>query len=191
MSETTTPEPEAIEAIEVETPTQRTVLLIWSELFGDDLRKVLEEPISIGVANHVVASWPRISYQETQRYHELYHQVLLDLGDYAHLTLAANLDSLGWVGEDDGKYNHEVYKGLLVEWQLHLDHLESEWRATDPESHIWVAVIASARAMVFSQQGLVGHLDTIGFTMDDGEFVAAVQASLAVGWSPVQEEKDE
>lgn len=157
-----------------EAPEERTLLSVWSSVL-DNIDASAEEPISIHVASRVIASWPFLTFQETALYHAVYHQILSELREELRQLIKAHPDALGWTGEDDGRENHDLYRELLVTWHRSLDDYETDWRAETPDSHVWVAAIADARAFFFSQVGLAGHLDAIGFSMTDGEFLEAVK----------------
>lgn len=159
-----------------EEPT-RSLLEVWHKLLGEGVDAAAAAPISVHVASKVVASWPFLTFQETASYHELYHSLIKELRTVVLDAIDMHPDALGWVGENDAEHNHDVYKDILVGWHNLLDFYEDQWRAEDPESHLWVAVLADTRAFFFSQMGMAGHLDSIGFTMDNDEFLAAVRAS--------------
>ena len=159
--------------ISAEGATKRSLLTIWTELLSN-VEKNAENPIPAPVAAKVVASWPFLSFQETAQYHRVYHDILLECRDELREIVAENPDALDWTGEEDGQENHELYREVLVRWHMLLDDHEARWRAEDSDSHIWIAALADARAFFFSQVGLAGHLDTIGFSLTDGEFMAAV-----------------
>ena len=160
--------------VPAEEVTERTLLVLWADVLSNAEANA-DEPIPVGVASKTVASWPFLTFQETAIYHRLYHQVLGECYVELQEVIRDNPDALGWTGHDDGRENHKLYRELLVRWHMILDDHESAWRAEDEDSHIWVAVIADARAFFFSQMGLAGHLDVIGFSLTDGEFMDALQ----------------
>lgn len=167
--------PSLVADVETDEPTQRSVLELWSIVLGN-AAAIGAEPIPINVAHKVVASWPFLSFQETQRYHEIYHHIFEGVSDLLHDVIDGDAQAFEWVGEQDAEHNHQHYLDALVQWHVRLDDYEAEWRATDPESHIWVAAIADARATLFSQTGYAGHLDSIQFQLGDDEFLEAVRA---------------
>jgi hypothetical protein len=161
-----------LEGSEPEQP--RCLLEVWRHLLSS-AKTIGTEPIPVGVALKVVSTWPWLTFQETARYHELYHVVVSELGEALDLLLAEHPDALGWTGEQDAEHNHELYREILVTWHLKLDTLEAAWRAEDDESHIWVAVIPAVRSLIFARDGLAGHLDSIGFSLTNDEFIVALQ----------------
>ena len=159
-----------------EVATERCLLEVWAAVL-DSVEGVGAKPIPINVAAKVVASWPALSYQDTKRYHELYHRVLGEARDLLTDLLQENPDAKSWVGDEDAEHNHGLYRDILVGWHNLLDDYEQEWRAEDEGSHIWVAVLIDVRAFFFSRMGFAGHLDSIGFSLTDGEFLEAVDKS--------------
>jgi hypothetical protein len=160
--------------LEGEQPTERCLLELWQAVLANRI-PAAAKPIEIGVATAVVRSWPFLTFQETARYHVLYHEVLNQIAERLDEVIAENPEATSWVGEEDAAHNHLLYRQLLVEWHQILDTLESAWRAEDEESHIWVAVIPDVRSFIFSRVGLAGHLDAIGFALTNDEFLVALQ----------------
>jgi hypothetical protein len=155
---------------------QHSLLKIWGLLL-DNVEKSSHERIPITVAAKVIASWPFLTFQETAIYHDVYHRILGELRDLLKYEVADKLEHLDWAGDDDVEHNHEIYKDVLVAWHNQLDSYEEEWDASAEDSQVWVAAIADARAFFFSQVGLAGQLDAIGFSLSDGEFLEAVEKS--------------
>lgn len=168
-------ETENIDNEALEEPTQRTVLLLWGSIFGEGLAAAAAHPIDIHVASKVVASWPFLTFKDVSNYHRIYHELLADFGRRVHEAIQANPDAIGWVGEEDGEHNHEIYKQLLVDWFVALGELEENWDSDGPYAAVLVAVIADVRAFLFSNMGLAGHLDEIKFKLSDDEFLEAVE----------------
>lgn len=156
--------------------TQRAIVAIWREVFSN-VKNVIGEQIELGVAAKVVASWPFLTFQETQQYHVIYHSILLDLEKILVEVLDENPDATTFTGDDDATENHNVYLDLLVRWFRYLDQIEKDWCAEHDDSHIRAAAIPDARAMIFSRTGLAGHLEAIGLEFQDGEFLAALDAA--------------
>ena len=158
---------------------KRSLLVVWNELLND-IETVRLEPIPVNVASKIVASWPFLTFQDTAIYHELYHDLLMELREVLRECIQKNPDALDFTGDDDAAENHTLYRDILVDWHILLDQKEAEWRAADPQSHIQMPIIADARAFCFAQTGLAGHLDSIGFTLTDNEFLTAVNEKREV-----------
>lgn len=156
--------------------TQRSLFEVWRELLSN-VDKVAGEPIPMVVAHKVVNSWPKLTYQDTARYHAVYHEFLNTLKAPLEAVIAAHPEVLDRSGTEDGELNHEHYLNLLVTWHLGFEKLEQEWRAGDGDSHIQLAAQIDARSFVFSATGFAGHLDAIQFQVSDEEFMAAVEAA--------------
>lgn len=153
-----------------------TLLRIWQQVLSN-IEASVAEPIEMGVAGKVVASWPQLSFQDTQRYHELYHEHLLDIRSLLQATIDDHPGCADHAPEDDIAENYEIYKSLVIGWNLYFDDRESEWVATDPESHIRFAALVDCRATIFSRTGLAGHLEAREFNMDHEEIVEAIRAN--------------
>lgn len=164
-----------LEAIENgEEPQPRSLLEVWEATLAN-VDASAAEPISIHVATKVVASWPFLDFKDTARYHDLYHNTLIELRWKLHDLLVEHPEAKSWTGDEDAEHNHGHYLDLLVAWHIALDDIEKNWRANDEDAAVWVAVVADVRAFFFSQMGLAGHLDAIGFSLSDDEFLDAVR----------------
>ena len=159
--------------LHAEEPKRRSVLDLWRHIFSN-VEDVKAQGISMDGAQRAVATWPKLSYQDTPRYFELYHDYLLALRD---LLAGVKAEAFDFVGDDDGVENHEDYVNLLVEWHVCLDQIKEAWDAADPESHIQVAALVDVGGFVFNQTGLLGHLGAIGFDLDDEYFMGLVRAA--------------
>jgi len=149
---------------------QRTLLTAWRHVFGN-VAKSRAEKVPLMAASRIVASWPKLSFQDTAVYHDLYHSYLTAIGDFLDDVRPAAFDL---IGDADGVDNREDYVALLVEWHIYLDFLKNSWNASDPESHIQAAALVDAGEFVFSQTGLLGHLGAIGFQLDEQVFMQRV-----------------
>lgn len=161
---------------EAEEKDERTLLKLWLTVLGDIEASAAEE-IELGIAFKVVSSWPFLKFQETQRYHELYHDYLLDVRELLRATVNDHPGCEDHTSQDDMTENYEIYKTLVIGWNLLFDDLDGSWVATDKESHIKAAALVDARGMIFGGNGLAGHLDARGFTMDFAEIEHAIRAN--------------
>lgn len=168
-----------LEKMYAEVPEEqpRALFEIWRRLIGD-AKTIAAEPLPMLVAHKVVNSWPRLSYQDTARYHTLYHEYLIGtLEGPLEELLEKHPDVLDYAGPEDREHNSKHFLDLLIAWHLGFEQIEETWVAEDPESHIQLAAVVDARAFVFSATGLVGHLDAIQFRLSDEEFMAALDAA--------------
>ena len=148
---------------------KRSVLEVWFELFSN-VPKVAAERVTPGLAMNIVSTWPKISIQETPRYHAIYHEYLGSaalaleyvLGNDEHKAKAFSRTN-----EDDCELNGPLYEEILLEWQKLVMAWEAEWDATDSEAHIIAAVIADVHKFILSASGIVEHLSSINFRYTD------------------------
>lgn len=155
--------------------SKRSILEIWYELFKS-VDSALEQEIPAVVAQRAVSTWPKLTYQDTARYWVLYHQHLDHIGGILRDALTEHPNATSNVEDDDFKENREIYLDLLVRWNLFLEELEEDWVAVDPESHIQIAAMIDVKAFVFSDTGLIGHLNARQFPLTNDEFLAHYEA---------------
>jgi len=166
----------------------KTLLEIWRELLTN-IEAGRAEKVTPQAANHVVTQWPKISFQEVPRYHEIYHDLLIELRQILLDMIKANPDALKNLGDrgaetSDAIANRPLYLELLFLWQFHIMGWEAAWDASDPESHLLIAAIADATSFFVSNRGLVEHLTNIGFVYSDddrdalGERLSEARAEL-------------
>lgn len=151
-----------------------TILRIWKLLLSN-VEKSLEDGVSMGMAARIVASWPKITFQETPRYYELYHELLVDARELLHALLDDNPSAIDVDPKEDMAENALLYKQLVIDWNIWLDDLETAWDAVHPESHLLMAAIADVRTFLFSRNGLAGHLEARGFELEAEEVVDALR----------------
>ena len=163
---------------EQDAPAERTLLVIWDHVLksGAD---TAAQPIPMMVSAKVVATWPKLSYQDTAVYHRLYHEYLGYLQESLVEAIRKHPEALSFVGLEDAEENREIYIDLLVTWNLQLDAIEREWAAEQEDSHIVVAAVVDVRHFIFSDMGLAGHLSAIGFQLRDEEFIERLNKAKA------------
>lgn len=169
-------DPDTGHVLEDEEHEQFSLLRMWSEVLaaGDSQR---DEPVTIGVAGKIVASWPFISFQETKRFHELYFEVLGDMRALLEEIIRDNPGAADIMSNDDMKENYDLYKQLVIDWNIRLDELERAWEADAPDSHIWYAVLHDVRGVLFGRTGLAGHLEARNFELSADEVTHALQVA--------------
>lgn len=155
-------------------PFKHAVLKAWDAVLTAGV-EVGNEKIPAIVAQKIVGNWPKLTYQETARYHAIYHEIIAEIRQDLLDLIAKNPKCLDFHADEDAKENHKRYVEILVTWHLYLDRLEQEWDAEHPESHIQIAVIIDMRSFIFSRMGLIGHLEAIGFALGDDEFLSAIE----------------
>lgn len=158
-----------------EPPTPRTLLETWREvLAGVEAAKA--EKVGIALANRIVSVWPKLTYQDTPRYHERYHELLMELREILHTEIAVDPDCLKNV-DNDAVDNRAHYINLLFCWQVASLRWEHEWDPASPDAAIEIAAIGDATGFFFGkpgpdgrgQQGLVDHLGAINLEFGDAD----------------------
>lgn len=153
-----------------------SLLRIWSEVLSN-VERARDEGVNMSVAGRIVSSWPQISFQETAIYHNMYHEILLELRELLIKTIRDNPGAIDHMEKADMELNHKLYEQLVIDWNILLDEYELEWNAQDEDSHIWYAAIVDARVFLFNREGFAGHLESRGFTLDSDEIFEAIRAA--------------
>ena len=158
---------------ELSKPVDHTLLYIWREVLGN-IEKISKEKVSPVIANKIVASWPKLAFQDVPLYHQYYHAYLLQYRTALNEIIDANPDALrntAPVGTEgsDAIENRELYLDLLFRWHMVNASLEHDWDASDLTSHIKIAAIADAAAFTIGPNGLTQHLaqPQVGFSWGD------------------------
>lgn len=153
-----------------EAVTRRSVLEIWHELFSN-VETVAKERVTPGLAMNIVSTWPKLSVQDTPRYHAIYHELLGQARDILDLEVLPEGEArdlaFARTGDDDADLNEDLYNTLLLEWQKLVIRWENTWDAAHPEAHITAAVIADVHKFILSGSGIVEYLSQIGFRYTD------------------------
>lgn len=159
---------------EGEDSDQRTLLKLWKEIL-QHVEPSSEEKVSMAAASKIVSSWPKISYQETPLYWQMYHALLLEMRDILSAVVKDNPEAVDIPSDQDIEENRALYKRLIVEWNVALDDHEREWDPADEDSHIRFAAIIDVRGFLFARTGFSGHLEARGFDMDPDEVAEAIR----------------
>lgn len=142
---------------------KHTLLEIWTKILSE-IEHGLETRVSPVIANKIVSSWPKLSYQDVADYHVRYHHKLKELRRYLTELVERHPEALKNI-DDDSEANHSLYVELISEWQNHIKAWENNWDAAAVDSHIELAAIADASAFYLGEMGLMGHLSSIGFQL--------------------------
>ena len=154
-------------------PVEHTLLRVWSEVLSN-IDKVAAEKVSPVIANKIVSSWPKLSFQDVPRYHDLYHAMLRLYRDELQQIIDDNPGALkhtapaGQEGSDAIE-NRAIYLEVLFQWHMINVRLEKNWNASDPDSHVQIAAIADSAAFTIGPNGLTQHLaqPQVGFNWGD------------------------
>lgn len=161
---------------EAESAPEYSLLKVWSETL-DNIESVRSEPIPMAVAGRVVAAWPKLTFQDTATYHEIYHEYLLEIRNILRDVIQDNPGCTDFEGAEDAEENRELYRELVIAWNVLLDSHELHWRAEDADSHIRYAALVEARRLLFSRDGLAGHMEARGITFLSDDIYEAVQTA--------------
>lgn len=159
---------------EIPTPTKRTLLELWNEIFSS-LEANEAEKIDPATASRVISAWPQMKIQEVARYHEIYYARLRELRTILHILIEAHPKALENT-EDDAEKNGDLYTELLIDWQVCIQEWQQEWTCTDAEAHIQLAAEADALNFTVGAHGLANHLSEIGFDFSDERQAQIVEA---------------
>lgn len=153
-----------------------TLLRVWREVLSN-VETAKNEYIGMDVAGRIINQWPHLTFQEVVRYHELFHDGLLEIRKVLDDVIAEHPSAIDVKGEEDLAENHAVYKDLIFRWNILLDRKQNTWDVSDPESHIQYAAFVDVRGFLFRDDGFAGHLEQLGFTLSTEELTEAVLAA--------------
>jgi hypothetical protein len=159
------------------------ILKVWREVLAPALEEG-KKPVTPQWAARICAQYQQMIIQEMELYRESFYSKIAELTAVLDAEIEeAGPDALtlGTV-EEDREENGKHYKNLLIEWQKHFVQWEIDWDCTSPVAHIELAAISEVHKMFFSQTGITGFLDNIGF-----EFPESDQAELAAALDAVRE----
>lgn len=176
MSETTENVETTTDGTEEHRAPEYALLRVWLELLSN-VENVRDQPIPLVVAHKIVNAWPKLSYQDTAKYHQLYHGLLVEVRNILKEVVDEHPGCLDFEGEDDARENHGIYHELVIAWNVLLDQYELEWRAEAEDSHITLAAMVDVRAFLFSRTGFAGYMEHRGITFDTDEIAEAIAAA--------------
>lgn len=159
-------------------PAKRTLLETWRELLAS-IEVSQGEKVTPPVATRVVSTWPKLAFQDLPAYHQIYHDLLIEMRNVLDEEIKVDPEALTHF-EDDAEYNRARYINLLLCWQVLSMRWEHEWDAAAPDSHIRLAAIADASTFVMGQQGMVEHLGQIGFQFDEADRAALAEQLIEI-----------
>lgn len=150
------------------------VLRIWKEVLSDD-NLDHGARVTIPWSNAVIGKYNGMSFALMPAFVERYIEIMRSLADELREEIASDDDCLDWhTVDEDIEENGGHYRALLTTWQKKILLWETAWDCTHADAAAHVAALGEASAFFFGENGLTGHLSTIGF-----EFTEADQAALA------------
>lgn len=170
---------------ESQEPPHVVLLKVWLTLLLDGLKTRFEKP-TLRWANRIVASHPGMTFASVLHFRDRYFDRL----EEAAKILQAVIDrdpgctDATLSREDDRKRNAAAYLEVLQLWNLSQLAQDFEWDPADPHAAASAAAASEAQRLLLSENGLLGHLESIGveFTEADqtslGEAMAETEATL-------------
>jgi len=148
----------------------RTLLEVWSNVLKNIEPSRDQKHIAPTIANKIVSSWPKMSFQDVRNYHLKYHALLIELRDILENLIEKNPDALENT-ENEAVDNRDLYIELVSRWHEQVAQWERDWTVDDADSHVQLAAIADAASFFTGPSGLAAHFSDIGlsFTDDDRE----------------------
>jgi|SRR5690606_34264008 len=161
---------------EAQAAPEYSLLKVWAEILSN-IEAIRDQEVPMFVAHKITAAWPQIRMQETPAYHDRYHALLLEMREVLHDVIQENPGCTDHIGEVDAVENLELYRNLVIAWNVILDQHELEWKPTDEDSHITFAALVDVRAFLFGRNGFAGHLESRGITFPSDEIADAIAAA--------------
>ena len=128
-----------------------------------------------------MSTYQDISYPDTVEVHSRLFMLVDELAEILDAEIATDDECLKRTSvEEDREENGTHYLNLLREWQSHLLRTEMQWNPLAPYAAIDLAALSEVHGMFLGQNGLVGHLDSIGFQFTEADQEALVEALQAV-----------
>lgn len=166
----------APESPDTEAAPKHTLLESWREVLKS-IEAAQAQKITMPIAARIIANYPQITMQDCAVYHIQYHERLKAMREILLAEIATDDQCIGRV-DDDVEGNHHHYLNLLAMWQRQMHLWETEWDCTDEDAHISFATIADCGQFILGQNGMVGHLEAIGFQFSDEDAEAVMAAVL-------------
>lgn len=149
----------------------RTLLEIWRAVLEPATAgEMRDEPISPQWATKMVTTYPEVRFADVLAIHHGVFDLAAELAALLDEEIALDDECLNRTSaEEDARENAGHYRSLLAAWQTELIRRELQWRPDKEGAAVTLAVLSEVQQMFLGQQGLVAHLDSIGFqfTEDD------------------------
>lgn len=183
MTETTEPQLSEQDLADLESLSEAelkySLLRIWSELLSN-VETSAKQRLPMATAVAIVRKWGFLNIHDTASYHDYYHDYLGDMAALFFELVKDHPDRVDVAPADDLETNYDLYKQLVIDWNIRLDELERSWDVRHPDSHVQLAALADVRQFIFASDGMAGHLEVLGFEVDPQEIADAVLAAREV-----------
>lgn len=178
------PETTVTETIEIDIPDDlselpesrepspyRTLLEIWRAVLEPATTgEMRDEPISPQWATKMVTTYPEVRFADVLKIHHGVFDLAAILAALLDEEIALDDECLNRTSaEEDARENAVHYRSLLAAWQTELIRQELLWRPDKEDAAVTLAVLSEVQQMFLGQQGLVAHLDSIGFQFTDDD----------------------
>ena len=155
---------------------ERTLLELWQAVLSEEnIAAGEKEPITIGTALRVISRYPELKYADIPEYMTVYYACLRWFASVLDNEIESNPGCFEHV-EDDAVENKPLYLNLIVLWQQLVLEWEAGWNPLREDAAVLVAAYADARAFVLGQEGMLGHLDQIGFEYSEADSISVAEA---------------
>ena len=157
----------------------RTLLEIWRALLEPARNGGMsDERVTPQWATRIVSTYQQLSYADTPDVNVMFYDLIDRLAGVLDAVIEEDPDALKAASaEEDAVENKERYLKLLTDWQALMLREEMAWDPLAPVAPHQLAAMSEVHNMFFGQNGLTGHLDSIGFQFDDADRLE-LQAAL-------------
>lgn len=173
------------DASELDPPEEHqyhTLLEVWRALLkpGRD-GTARKQRVTPQWATKVVNTYPQVEFSDTLDVHHRLFDLIEALGDILDAEIETDDQCLTHASaEEDRVENSQHYLNLLREWQTYLLRMELAWSPVNADAAVELAALSEVHAMFLGQNGLVAHLDSIGFQFTDDDQQALQDALESV-----------
>ena len=157
-------------------PTKRTLLEVWQHIFSN-IEGSEKRAMNMQSSAQLISKYPFLEFKDVEPYLYEFNSRLIEMREVLEAEIALDPEAFKHV-EDDAEHNHHHYLNLLTQWQVLLEEWEKEWHPSDGSAEIEFAAIMECHAFVLGQNGLLPHLDQIGFDLTEDENEAVIDAVM-------------
>lgn len=157
-----------------------TLLESWLHVLSnvDEVRK---ERISPAQALRILSNHPYLDMSDIPDYYNHFYDILVSATAIIESVISDDLESLNRGGENDATDNWVHYSNIFMLWKASLVARERDWDIIAPGAAIELAAIIDASTYLFGQNGLIGHLEAIGFQFSPDDVSMVETAVLSEG----------
>lgn len=163
---------------EPDTFEYHTVLQVWLEILKQENLEA-NRTITPRWATTIVSKYDEIMFSDMPAYVDEYFDLVTACREI--IQTAVNDEGGECLvynnAEEDALENAEIYKWILLQWQLEFLRRELTWNCESANAAVQIAALGECHGVFFGETGLSGHLEVIKleYTDEDRE---ALQAAL-------------